>query len=119
MMCLGDKTDTDMTLLIMEIVKHNPGGLMDIKSEMSKWYNSLGMNDKLKVVNRCNELMAEKGMILIGGKGTIKPDHELPHKGPESSKKKRSREREEKKIGDKCKAKAVGQMYLAHLKGEF
>jgi len=119
MMCLGDKMDTDMTLLFMEIAKHNPGGFMSIKSGMNKWYNGLGMNDKLKVINKFNELMAEEGMILIGGEGTLKPDHELPHKGPESTKKKRTRERKEKKIGDKCKAKAVGQMYLAHLKGEF
>lgn len=111
--------DMDMTLLIMEIVKHNPGGLMDIKSEMSKWFDGLKLDGKMKVVNRFNELMAEKGMILIDGKGTLHPDHELPHEGPENSKRRRTRERKEKRIADKCKAKAVGEMYLAHLKEEF
>ena len=79
----------------------------------------LSEKDKLKVVGRFNELMSEKGMILVGGEGTVYPDHELPHEGPESPKRRRTRERKEKKIANKCQAKAVGEMYLKHLEGKF
>ena len=92
---------------------------MGVKDMMVKWYDGLSEKDKLKIVGRFNELMIEKGMILLGGEGTVYPDHELPHEGSESPKRRRTRERKEKKIADKCQAKAVGEMYLKHLEGKF
>lgn len=92
---------------------------MGIKNTIVGWYNRLSEEDKLKVVGRFNELAAEKGMILVGGEGTLYPDHELPHEGYESPKRKRTRERKEKKITEKCQAKAVGEMYLRCLEGNF
>lgn len=83
------------------------------------WYNRLDEKGKLKVVEHFNILMAGKGMILVSGEGTLFPDHELSHEGPENSKRKRTRERKEKKIADKCQAKAVAEMYVKCLKGEF
>lgn len=92
---------------------------MGVRNIIKNWYNGLGEEDKLKIVERFNEIMAEKGMILVGGEGTIYPDHELPHKGHESPKRRRVRERKEKKIGEKCQAKAIGEMYSKHLAGKF
>lgn len=92
---------------------------MGVRSIIKNWYNGLIKEDKLKVIERFNELMAEKGMILVGGEGTLCPNHELPHEEPESLKQRRARERKEKKIGDKWQAKAVGEMYLRHIKGKF
>ena len=83
------------------------------------WYNRLDERDKLKVVEHFCVLMAKKGMILVSGKGTLFPDHELPHEGTENSNRRRTRERKEKKIGDKCQSKAVAEMYVKYLKGEF
>ena len=90
-----------------------------MKDEMVRWFDGLPKEGKLKVVGRFNELMKEKGMVLVSGAGTLYPTHDLPHKGPENSKRRRSRERKEKKIIDKCKAKAVGEMFSKHLAGEF
>ena len=92
---------------------------MGVKGIIVKWYNDLDEEGKLKVIGRVNELMAEKGMILVGGKGTVYPDHEIPHEGPESPKRRRKRERKEKKIADKCQAKAIGKMFQRDLEGNF
>jgi hypothetical protein len=89
---------------------------MGIKDMMNKWYDNLSEQDKLDIVQRFNELMEEEGMILVGGEGTLKPDHELPH-GPENAIKKRERENKEKKISDKCKARAVAEAFRDHLSG--
>ena len=92
---------------------------MAVGSMIKRWYNGLDEKDKLKVVEHFNVLMAEKGMILVSGKGTLFPDHELPHEGSENSKRKRTRERKETKIADKCQAKSVAEMYIKHLSGDF
>ncbi len=92
---------------------------MGVRNIIKNWYNGLVEEDKLKVIEHFNEIMAEKGMILVGGEGTVYPDHELPHKGHESPKRRRARERKEKKIGEKCQGKVIGEMYLRHLKGNF
>ena len=92
---------------------------MGVKGMIVKWYNDLDEEGKLKVVGRFNELMENKGMILVDGEGTLYPDHELPHEGPESPKRRRTRERKEKKIADKCQAKAIGEMFQRDLAGNF
>ena len=91
--------------------------MFNVKAMMNRWYDNLTEDEKLKIVERFNKLMAEEGMVVVGGEGTLKPDHELPH-GPENSVKKRNRERKEKKIADKCKAKAVGEAYRDYLSGQ-
>jgi len=107
--------DPEMISLIIEILNLTQGDIMSIKSEMNKWYDDLSYDKKIKILDRFNELMKEKGMILMGGESTIKPDHELPH-GSENSIKKRKRERKEKKISDKCRARAVAEAYSDYLK---
>ena len=92
---------------------------MGVKGMIVKWYNDLDEEGKLKVVGRFNELMENKGMILVDGEGTLYPDHELPHEGSESPKRRRTRERKEKKIADKCQAKAIGEMFQRDLAGNF
>lgn len=82
------------------------------------WFLGLSIDDKLKVIHRFNELVVEQGMILVGGHGTLKPDHELPH-GPENNLKRRKREKNEKKIAKRCEKASIMEMYKKHLKGEF
>ena len=108
--------DPETTNLMIEILNLTQGGgLMGINPRMNRWYNGLSENEKMRIVNRFNELMNKEGMILVGGKGTLKPDHELPH-GSETAIRRRKREKKEKKIADKCKAKAVAEAYRDHLK---
>jgi hypothetical protein len=85
---------------------------------MEKWYNGLPEKDKLRVVEVFCNLVRSRGAIVIGGERTVYPSFELPH-GPENAKAKRVRERKEKKISDKCRAVAVGRMYVLYLDGTF
>ena len=92
---------------------------MGLSSLIMKWYNNLCKEDKLKVIEHFNKLVAKEGMILMDGEGTMYPTHDLPHKGSENSIKKRLREIKEKKILKKTRDVAITEMFLKHLKGEF
>lgn len=109
--------DPEMVSIIFEIIEYGDVTLLNVKAKMDVWYETLSDDEKMKIMERGNELMAEKGMILVGGEGTLKPDHELPH-GPENAIKRRKRERKEKKIGEKCRARAVAEAYRDYLKEE-
>lgn len=87
---------------------------MGIKDMALKWFDSLPEKEKLKVVDRFIVLIEEEGMVLVSGRGTLKPTYELPH-GPENDIKKRKRENKENKLGKKCHSTAIMEAYRDHL----